>query len=157
MLDATFFRKIGPEVRDRYRKHIFGSDASANYKQQAKDVYGRAFKKYKQSYSQRKKADKFKRQASSFKDSTNPVLTSDLLRDYSLVKTMKDGFQIGWTTFGARVQWLAKLGRVLTHPNQPLPKGVQSYLFKEAEKYNGKGLIKIFGKNKTTKHKIGKK
>ena len=49
------------------------------------------------------------------------------------------------------------MGRVLTSKEQPLPKGVQKYLFKEAEKYNGKGLIKIFGKNKTTKHKIGKK
>ena len=148
MLDATFFRKIGPNVRDRYRKHIF---------QDAKDVYGRAFKSYTAEYGARKRADKFPRQASQYASSKAPVLTSDLLRDYSLVKTMRDGFQIGWATFGARVQWLAKLGRVLTHPNQPLPKGVQSYLFKEAEKYNGKGLIKIFGKNKTTKHKIGKK
>ena len=148
MLDSTFFRKIGPNVRDRYRKHIF---------QDAKDVYGKGFKSYTSKYGQRKRANKFKRQASQYANSTAPVLTSDLLRDYSLIKTMNSGFQIGWTTYGGRVFWLAKLGRVLTHPNQPLPKGVQSYLFKEAEKYNTKGLTKTFGKNKTTKHKIGKK
>ena len=148
MLDAKFFRKIGPNVRDRYRKHIF---------QDAKDVYDKAFKSYTAEYGARKRANKYKRQASQYASSKAPVLTSDLLRDYSLVKTMRDGFQIGWTTLGSRVFWLAKLGRVLTHPNQPLPKGVQSYLFKEAEKYNGKALINIFGKNKRTNHKIGKK
>tara|TARA_R100000655_G_scaffold109843_1_gene165892 strand:+ start:418 stop:864 length:447 start_codon:yes stop_codon:yes gene_type:complete len=148
MLDKKFFIDVGPEVRDKYRKHIFKG---------AKDVYGRAFKSYTAEYGARKKANKFKRQASQYAGSKAPVLTSDLLRDYSLIKTMRDGFQIGWTTFGARVQWLMDMGRVLTSADQPLPKGVQSYLFKEAEKYNGKGLIKIFGKNKTTKHKIGKK
>ena len=148
MLDATFFRKIGPNVRDRYRKHIF---------QDAKDVYGRAFKSYTSEYGARKKANKFKRQASQYAGSKAPVLTSDLLRDYSLIKTMRDGFQIGWNTFGARVQWLKDMGRVLTSKEQPLPKGVQKYLFKEAEKYNGKQLVKKFGKNKTTTLKIGKK
>ena len=153
MLDATFFRRIGPNVRDRYRKHIFGSDASGQYVQQAKDVFGRKFKSYKPKYSQRKRADKFKRQASSFKDSTNPVLTSDLLRDYSLIKTMNRGFQIGWTTFGARVEWLKKMGRVLTSKSQPLPNGVITYLSKEAHKH----IKKRLGPNKTTTYKIGRK
>ena len=35
MLDKMFFLKIGPNVRDRYRKHIF---------QDAKDVFGKPFK-----------------------------------------------------------------------------------------------------------------
>jgi len=153
MLDKTFFLKIGPNVRDRYRKHIFGSDASGQYVQQAKDVFGRKFKSYKPKYSQRKRADKFKRQASSFKDSTNPVLTSDLLRDYSLIKTMSNGFQIGWTTFGARVEWLKKMGRVLTSKSQPLPDGVITYLSKEAHKH----IKKRLGPNKTTTYKIGRK
>ena len=30
MLDKTFFTKVGPNARDRYREHIFGK---------AKDVY----------------------------------------------------------------------------------------------------------------------
>ena len=146
MLDATFFRKIGPNVRDRYRKHIF---------QDAKDVYGWAFKSYTAEYGARKRADKFKRQASQYANSNAPVLTSDLLRDYSLIKTMSNGFQIGWTTFGARVEWLKDMGRVLTTSDKPLPDKVFKYLTTEANKYIKKGSDKLIPK-KTTIHKIGK-
>lgn len=150
MLDKTFFLKIGPNVRDRYRKHIF---------QDAKDVFDKPFKDYKKNkkgisiYGQRKRANKFKRQASQYANSNAPVLTSDLLRDYSLIKTMRNGFQIGWTTFGARVEWLKKLGRVLTSKSQPLPDGVITYLSKEAHKH----IKKRLGPNKTTTYKIGRK
>ena len=150
MLDATFFRRIGPNVRDRYRKHIF---------QDAKDVFDKPFKDYKKNkkgisiYGQRKRANKFKRQASQYANSKAPVLTSDLLRDYSLIKTMRNGFQIGWITLGARVEALKKMGRVLTTPQQPLPDGVISYLSKEAHGY----IKKKLGPNKTTTYKIGRK
>ena len=144
MLDKMFFLKIGPNVRDRYRKHIF---------QDAKDVFGKPFKAYKSKYGQRKRANKFKRQASQYANSNAPVLTSDLLRDYSLIKTMRNGFQIGWVTLGARVEALKKMGRVLTTPQQPLPDGVISYLSKEAHGY----IKKKLGPNKTTTYKIGRK
>ena len=144
MLDGTFFLKIGPNVRDRYRKHIF---------QDAKDVFGKPFKAYKSKYGQAKRANKFKRQASQYANSKAPVLTSDLLRDYSLIKTSTNGFQIGWITFGARVEHLKKMGRVLTASDQALPKGVETYLSTEAHKY----IKKKLGPNKTTIHKIGKK
>ena len=144
MLDATFFRRIGPNVRDRYRKHIF---------QDAKDVFGKPFKAYTSKYGQAKRANKFKRQASQYANSKAPVLTSDLLRDYSLIKTASRGFQIGWTTLGARVEWLKKMGRVLTTPQQPLPEKIISYLSKEAHGY----IKKKLGPNKTTTYKIGRK
>ena len=144
MLDKMFFLKIGPNVRDRYRKHIF---------QDAKDVFGKPFKAYTSKYGQNKRANKFKRQASQYANSNAPVLTSDLLRDYSLIKTMTNGFQIGWITLGARVKALKKMGRVLTTPQQPLPDGVISYLSKEAHGY----IKKKLGPNKTTTYKIGRK
>ena len=144
MLDAKFFIRIGANVRDRYRDHIF---------RKAKDVYGRAFKKYSKEYGIKKRANTFKRQASQYANSNAPVLTSDLLRDYSLIKTSSNGFQIGWATLGARVEHLKKMGRVLTAPNQPLPKGVITYLSTEAHKY----IKKKLGPNKTTIHRIGKK
>ena len=144
MLDATFFRRIGPNVRDRYRDHIFRN---------AKDVFGKPFKAYTSKYGQNKRANKFKRQASQYANSNAPVLTSDLLRDYSLIKTMRNGFQIGWITLGARVEALKKMGRVLTTPQQPLPDGVISYLSKEAHGY----IKKKLGPNKTTTYKIGRK
>ena len=144
MLDKMFFLKIGPNVRDRYRKHIF---------QDAKDVFGKPFKAYTSKYGQNKRANKFKRQASQYANSNAPVLTSDLLRDYSLIKTSTSGFQIGWITLGARVEALKKMGRVLTTPQQPLPDGVISYLSKEAHGY----IKKKLGPNKTTTYKIGRK
>ena len=144
MLDKMFFLKIGPNVRDRYREHIFKN---------AKDVFGKPFKSYTSKYGQAKRANKFKRQASQYANSNAPVLTSDLLRDYSLIKTMTNGFQIGWITLGARVEALKKMGRVLTTPQQPLPDGVISYLSKEAHGY----IKKKLGPNKTTRYKIGRK
>ncbi len=144
MLDKTFFLRVGPNVRDRYRQHIF---------KKALDVFGKPFKAYTSKYGQRKKANKFKRQASQYAGTKAPVLTSDLLRDYSLIKTASRGFQIGWTTLGARVEALKKMGRVLTSKSQPMPDGVIRYLHSEAHSY----IKKRLGPNKTTTYKIGRK
>ena len=144
MLDKIFFLKVGPNVRDRYRDHIF---------KKALDVFGKPFKAYTSKYGERKRANKFKRQASQYANSKAPVLTSDLLRDYSLIKTASRGFQIGWASLGARVEGLKKMGRVLTSSRQPLPDGVIKYLHNEAHSY----IKKRLGPNKTTTYKIGKK
>ena len=139
MLDAAFFLRVGPIVRDRYRKHIF---------KDAKDVFGNNFKPYKKNkkgisvYGKRKKANKFTRQSSQYSGSLAPVLTSDLLRDFSLIRTSPNGFQIGWLVYGARINHLSKMGRVLTADNQPLPNKVIQYLSKEARSYNMKKLPK---------------
>ena len=139
MLDAAFFLRVGPNVRDRYRKHIF---------KDAKDVFGNNFKPYKKNkkgisvYGERKRANKFKRQSSQYSGSLAPVLTSDLLRDFSLIKTSSGGFQIGWIAHGAKVKWLKDMGRTLSDPNQPLPNKVIQYLSKEARSYNMKKLPK---------------
>ena len=142
MLDSKFFFFIAPEIVSRYRKHIFFD---------GKDIDGKSFKSYSKEYSKRKRGNKFKRQASQFKNSTSPVLTSDLLRDFSLIKTMTNGFQLGFAAFGARVQHLKKMGRVLSAPNQALPNGVIQYLSKEASIYINKKLPK--GKKR---YRIGK-
>ncbi len=149
MLNRKFFLKEGPITRDRYRKHIF---------EDAKDIDDKKFPNYTKTkfsklYGERKRANKFKRQASKYANSTAPVLTGDLLRDFSLIKVSDTGFQIGWSAFGARVGHLADKDRVLTKPTKALPTGVVSYLSKQAHKYIGKRL----GKSKTTIHKIGKK
>ena len=150
MLDKIFFLKVAPNVRDRYRDHIF---------KKALDVFDKPFKDYKKNkkgisiYGERKRANKFKRQASQYANSKAPVLTSDLLRDYSLIKTASRGFQIGWTTLGARVEWLKDMKRVLTTKKQPMPNGVIKYLNNEAHSY----IKKRLGPNKTTTYRIGKK
>ena len=146
MLDLKFFLKVGPKVRDRYREHIFGK---------ALDVNGKKFKGYSSEYGEDKRANKFKRQASKYANSTAPVLTGDLLRDYSLVRTTSGGFQIGWTTFGRLVDSLNKRGRVLTSDKRPLPDKVAKYLLDQAEDYGDAKLKNMFPKSKTIK--IGKK
>ena len=137
MLDLKFFLRVGPDARDRYRKHIF---------KDAKDVFGKSFKGYTKKYGERKKANIFKRQESQYASSNAPVLT-----DFSLIKTMTNGFQLGFAAFGARVQHLKKMGRVLSAPNQALPNGVIQYLSKEASIYINKKLPK--GKKR---YRIGK-
>ena len=143
MLDKKFYTKLGANVRDKYRKHIFAK---------ARDVYSRAFKGYTTEYGQRKKANKFKRQHGRSLNTKAPILTGDLLRDYSLIKTMRNGFQIGWIKDGAKVTWLKKMGRVLTSPDQPLPRGIIQYIQTQGHSY----IKKKLGPNKTTRHRIGK-
>ena len=133
MLDATFFLKIGPDARDRYKDHIF---------RKALDVFGKPFSSnYSEPYKTNKSKGNFKRFAKAPKLNA-PVLTSDLRDDFSLIKTTSGGFQLGFTTFGARVKHLKKMGRVLSASNQPLPDGVIKYLSKEARLYINKKLPK---------------
>ena len=46
MFSTKFFTKLGANVRDKYRKHIFAK---------ARDVYGKSFKGYTSSYGARKR------------------------------------------------------------------------------------------------------
>ena len=146
MLDREFFQKEGANTRDRYRDHIF---------RKAKDIKGSTFKPYKsKEYAQRKQAGKFKRFTKGDKP-TSPVLTGDLLRDYSLVEVSNNGFAIGWIAQGAKVEWLKDNGRVLTTSKQPLPEKILKNLFSKANLYIKKQTKKKIP-NKTVKHKIGK-
>ena len=94
-----------------------------------------------------------------FANSTAPVLSGDLLRDFGEPKfeTFDTGMRFGWNTYGARVEHLRDMGRVLTSKEDPMPTGVVRYVAKESKKYIAKGIQKQFGKNKTRIHKIGKK
>ena len=136
MLDKTFFTRVGPNTRDRYRKHIFDD---------AKDVKGRKFKGYSTKYGADKRGNKLKRQASEFANSTAPVLSSDLLRDWKLRKVTNNGFSFGTVAFGDRVKHLAKMGRVISKDSKALPDKVEKFLMREAEKYVQGKLNKIKG------------
>ena len=145
MLDRKFWDKEGPIVRDKYRKHIFAK---------ARDVNSRSFKGYTLEYGKRKRANKFKRQSSKYANSKAPVLTGDLLRDFgSHYKVGNKGVEFGWSVFGARVDHLAKYGRLLTTKDQPLPKGIMKYLSHKADKYIDDKL----GPDTTEVINIGKK
>ena len=73
MLDRKFFDRVGLNVRDKYRKHIFAK---------ARDVYGKAFKGYTKEYGEAKRANKFKGQHGRSLKSNAPILTGALLNDF---------------------------------------------------------------------------
>lgn len=139
MLDRKFFKKIRTDVVMKYRKHIFDPAGSGA---KARDVFGKAYKAYKQSY--KKPTGNLKRQSKEFANSKAPVLTGDLLKDYQFIKFLSNGFQFGFPTEGAKVKSLAQQGRVISTDKQPAPKSVLNFIMQEADKYVEKEL----GKNK---------
>ena len=135
MIDKKFF-KIGANVVAKFRKHTF---------ENALDINGKKFKGYSTKYGIAKRANKFKRQATEFANSTAPVLSSDLLRDWKLRKVTNSGFSFGTVAFGDRVNHLAKMGRVISKDGKALPKDIAKYLMKEADRYVQKKLDKTKG------------
>ena len=160
MLDAPFFFKIGPEVVAKFRKHTF---------MDALDIKGNKFKGYSTrpskwvsmnmkksarglipkggiSYADAKKTGQMKYQATEFANSTAPVLTSDLLRDWTMRKTSATGFTFGTLAHGGKVNHLAKRGRVISTESKPIPGHIEKYIMKEADKYVLNKLGKIKGR-----------
>ena len=156
MLDKQFFITHGPIIRDRYRKHIFDK---------AKDVYGKPFKGYSTygskwvtmnvkksfrqsapkegySYSQAKKGKMLKRQDEAFANKNSPVASGDLYRDFGIMRTTSDGFQMGWAIWGAKIKWLKDMGRRLSTSDQPIPKELIEYLRKNTSGYIKKKMPK---------------
>ena len=142
MLDSKFFRKINAEVIMRYRKHIF--DPAGGGKG-AKDVYGKSYKGYSSGYSKAKKTGQLKRQDEKFKNSTAPVLSGDLYKDFQLIKLGKSGFTFGNLARQSTVKFLSKMGRVIMAENKALPTKVGKYIMDQADKYVKKELGKIKG------------
>ena len=135
MIDKKFF-KIGANVVSKFRKHTF---------EDALDINGKKFKGYSPEYGAAKRGNKLKRQATEFANSTAPVLSSDLMRDWKLRKVTNSGFSFGTVAFGDRVNHLAKKGRVISKDGKALPKDIAKYLMKEADRYVQKKLDKTKG------------
>ena len=135
MIDKKFF-KIGSNVVAKFREHTF---------EKALDINGNKFKGYSTKYGADKRGNKLKRQASEFANSTAPVLSSDLLRDWKLRKVTNNGFSFGTVAFGDRVKHLAKMGRVISKDGKELPKPVHQFLMREADKYVQRKLDKNKG------------
>ena len=136
MLDSKFFKQIARDVVPMFRKHTF---------MDALDVKGKKFKAYSTKYGQAKRTGKLKRQATEFANSTAPVLSSDLLRDYKFIKTIQSGFQFGFPTQGGKVLNLARMGRVISTDADPIPKKLENFIMKEATKYVQRKLDKNKG------------
>ena len=136
MLDGKFFVELSKDVVPMFRKHTFIN---------ALDVNGKKFKGYSTDYGISERSGTMFRQASEFKNSTAPVLTSDLLRDYKLQGTSSSGFKFGFATRGGRVEHLAKMGRVISSESKPIPDKIGKFVMAEADKYVKNKLGKIKG------------
>ena len=138
MLDAKFWKSVGIDTVACYRRHIFDPDGGGKG---AKDVFGISYKSYSDKYREAKKTGKLKRQASSFKDSKAPVLTSDLARDFKAFSSSSTGFGFGAISQRGKVKSLAKMGRVIYTDAKPLPDKCAEFLMKEMTK-DVKGAFK---------------
>ena len=137
MLDAKFFLELSKKVVPMFRKHTF---------MDALDVKGKKFKIYSTDYGIAKRSGKLFRQATEFKNTTAPVLSSDLLRDYKLQGTSSSGFKFGFATQGGKVDNLAKMGRIISTEAKPIPDKIAKFIMSEADKYVDKKFSKIKGR-----------
>ena len=142
MLDRKFFRSLSNAIRKDYVDHIFNK---------GKDVYGRSFKGYSKEYGIRKRANEFKRQSSAFASKKSPVLTGDFMNDAKPSSTSGSA-SVKWASFGAGVNQLDKMGRLLTHDRQPLPRRIIRMIDSRVDKE----IKKQFPKNKKVVIKIQK-
>jgi|FLOH01.1.fsa_nt_gi hypothetical protein len=138
MLDRAFWVTIGDKISTAWKKWTFVD---------GKDVYGKKFGKYSTSYSKAKKSGGLKRQATQYKNTTLPILTSDLRDDLKVVGTTNDSVQVGWVGFGERIEHLASMGRVISEDKQLIPKPIDDmfneFVSKEIDKKLGPDETKI--------------
>tara|TARA_R100000781_G_scaffold114090_1_gene84043 strand:- start:816 stop:1250 length:435 start_codon:yes stop_codon:yes gene_type:complete len=129
MLDRTFFFNISTNVRDRYRDFVFFG--------KRKDVFGKNYPSYSESYKKAKRSGKVKRQSSQYSGYNSPVLSGDLANDVTPKKITNNGFQLVFAAHGAKVEWLRKMKkpRIVSDPDQPLPNEVIKYLSNKAQRY----------------------
>ena len=135
VLDRKFFLELGPNVVNLYREHTFDN---------AKDINDKTFKKYSKEYGELKRARKLPKQEEvQFSQTTAPVVTGDLYRDFKFIKATSSGFSFGTVTEGGKVEALKKMGRVMYTSKDPVPKHIEEFIDTEVEEYADKQLGKI--------------
>tara|TARA_R100001082_G_C4361882_1_gene159795 strand:+ start:1524 stop:2015 length:492 start_codon:yes stop_codon:yes gene_type:complete len=141
MLKRKFFAQLSAEVQAKYKKHIF--DPAGGGKN-AKDVFGKTYKEYKNSgdidsYGQRKKrgvlADSAgKPQDEKFKNSKAPVLTGELMNSFDTSEVTNTGFGFGTLTNKGKAKHLDNMGRTITTNAKPVPDSVAKFIVDEMTK-----------------------
>ena len=123
-----FWATLGADTKIQYRNFIFDG---------GKNVYGDKWwgGKYSPQYDERKKGNKFKRQASAYSQDVTAILTSDTFKDFkAYLKVEKNGFEFGFPTMGNRVADLRKRGGkagTLTSEDKPIPTFLSKFVAKE--------------------------
>ena len=123
-----FWATLGADTKIQYRNFIFDG---------GKNVYGDDWwgGKYSPQYGERKRGNKFKRQASAYSQDVTAILTSDTFKDFkAYLKVEKNGFEFGFPTMGNRVADLRKRGGkagTLTSEEKPIPTFLSKFVAKE--------------------------
>ena len=123
-----FWATLGADTKIQYRNFIFDG---------GKNVYGDDWwgGKYSPQYGERKRGNKFKRQASAYSQDVTAILTSDTFKDFkAYLKVEKNGFEFGFPTMGNRVADLRKRGGkagTLTSKEKPIPTFLSKFVAKE--------------------------
>ena len=146
LFSDKFWNDLGANLVNRYRHYIFD-------KTNPRDAYGKPFKEYSKGYTETKKTGNMLRQDSSYANSKAPYLSGDLYNhlDHSL-DAKNNTIYIGWIAQAYKINWLKKIGRILTDARYPLPKDVVDKAMKimnnELEKTMPKGThhIKVTAK-----------
>ena len=139
-----FWDRVGKEARDMIKAIIFNK---------GKTVYGGKWLdgKYSPAYTIAKK-----KYGGAFGNKVAPVLTQALVNDFgSFIKPNPNGFQLGFPTYGDRVEGFRKrFGKkgTITSEDRPMPMAVLKYVAREYHKHIKKNQTCV-----TRKHKIGRK
>ncbi len=146
LFDRKAFALFEAVAVNEYRKITFD-------KSNPRMADDRPFPKYTKAYEKRKKANKLRRQNSSYANSTAPYVVGDLANDTkSSFSVKKDSIFINWSSHGYKLQHLRDNGRILTSREHPInPKVIKKLM----PNFN-KELKRIMPKGKHT-ITIGKK
>ena len=115
MLSKKFFDRLGKKAFKMYKSHIWGNQT---------DVRGNKFRGYREPYGSLKRANKLKRQSAESSNSKAPLLTGDFRNDLMFKGASTNGFKFEWNARGQIVNHLAKMKRLITTKDTPLPKDV---------------------------------
>ena len=166
MIDATWFRRVAPKIRDLYRHWVFD---------RGEDTYGHKWEPYSTypskwvminikkserksapkggySYKEAKSKGILKRQAGDSKGSPKPYLSGDLKNDFSVMRMGQNSMTLGFASRGHIVKGLAKKKRYLSAPDQPLHPNVVKGIEQELKKAIDGGIPK----NQIINIKVGK-
>ena len=107
-------RLLGAHLVNEYRKVTFDRSSPLMSNDQP-------FPKYSNEYRAAKASGKIRRSDTSYKGSTAPYLTGDLMRDLKPSMNPRIGeFSMGWTAHADKVEQLRKRGRILASNSNPI-------------------------------------
>jgi hypothetical protein len=144
MISIKAYERIGFKALRMFKDIIFSKQ---------KDVKGNKFKRYGKKYGERKRAGELPLQTPPTKTTRAPIVSGNFKNDFQFRKATKNGFRLGWASYGQIVKGLNKMGRQVTTKDDPFPKDVMHMIDRQLDLEIKKALGKT---HKNITIKIGK-